>query len=69
MYELDLVQLRKVLCKGVRIVVAVRMLAKDIDRDTVELGNMEREIREAAGAVQKAEGLLEKGECVVLKRT
>lgn len=55
MYELDLVSLRQILCKGVRMIVAIRMLAKQIDKDGEDLAKLEREIREAAGDVQRAE--------------
>ena len=68
MYELDLSSLRKTLVKGVRMIVAIRMLAKDVDLDGAHLADLEREVRERAGEVQKAEGLMRNGRVVVLKR-
>lgn len=69
MYEIDLVLLRKTLCKGVRILVAVRMMAKEIDKDSDELHSLERQFRGAAGQCQNAERLMGKGESVTIKRT
>lgn len=68
-YELDLTSLRRTLVKGVRMVVAIRRLAKDVGLDRLELATLEREVREGAGALQEAESCLEKGECCTLKRS
>lgn len=55
--DLDLTKIRITLVKGVRMIVAIRRLAKDINLDNEQLGNLEREVREAAGEVQRVEKL------------
>lgn len=60
MYELDVVSLRGTLVKGVRMIVAVRRLAKDVGLDGPELEDLEREVRERVGAVLNVEMELER---------
>jgi len=54
MCDLNLVDVNRVLVKGVSIIVSVRMLAKNINKDIAELAELEREFREAAADVQRA---------------
>lgn len=68
MFELDLNKLKRTLCKGVRILVAIRMLAQQIDKDDDGLKALEMEVREASGDVQKAVRLMDEGECVTLRK-
>lgn len=55
MYDLDFVKVNKTLVKGLRMIGAVRRLAKDVGLDVPELALLEREVREAAADVQRAE--------------
>lgn len=65
MYELDLTSLRLTLVKGVRMIVAVRRLAKDVGLDRPELVDLEREVRERAAEVQEAEKGVRESEEVI----
>ena len=56
MVDIDLVKVRSVLLKGLRIMTAVRVLAKEIKRDHQGLEALEQEFRECAHQV----GLLER---------
>lgn len=64
MFEIDLLQVNKCLCKCLRILVAFRRMAKEVSIDYPEFADLEREIREAAGYMQNAKTLLNKGEKV-----
>ena len=56
MADIDLVKVRSVLLKGLRVMTAVRVLAKETKRDHEGLEDLEREFRECAHQV----GLLER---------
>lgn len=55
MTKINVTELKRVLVKGVRMIVAVRRLARDVELDCPELAELEREVRDAAGEVQKVE--------------
>lgn len=61
MFEIDLIQVNKCLCRFLRILVAFRRMAKEVGIDYPEFADLEREIREAAGYMQNAKTLLNKG--------
>ncbi len=48
----DLVAVNAALCKQIRCLVAIRMIAKEVGRDGPELVDMQRELGEAGGMVQ-----------------
>lgn len=52
--ELRLESLNVTLCKGIRMIVAIRRLAKDVNLDVQQLFELEKEVRAAAGQIQMA---------------
>lgn len=59
MYDIDLVKMNRGLVKAVRLVVAVRKYFGKEAADDAGCGDLEREIREAAGECQRVLGLVE----------
>lgn len=68
MGEVNLDALNSTLCKGLRMVVAIRRLAKDVNLDGERLADLEREVRERAGEIQKAlQSQIEDGNSPILR--
>ena len=59
MYDLDLEKLNRSLVKSVKLIVAVRRMLSPEDAGLVEVGDLEREIREAASECQRVLGLVD----------
>ncbi len=68
MFELDIKNVRVALVRSVRLVVAVRNMLRPMGLEFSEVQDLEREFRERAGEVQKAEEQMREGLPVVLVR-
>lgn len=66
MFELDIKSVRVALVKSVRVIVAVRQMMRPLGLEFVEVQDLEREFRQQAGEVQKAEKMMVDGLPVVL---